>query len=123
MQTWEVFYPDAGATGLLVARGRIDPATVLWLHAAPERIAVKVRDEADRVVAHGNPLQRSGERFPMTRLVIAGTEIRREDRWPTESDLGAIVLLPGGEAGVLRAWWNARDGSEWRWQLELSNRR
>jgi hypothetical protein len=47
----------------------------------------------------------------------------REDRWPTDADLGAIVILPGGEAGVLTAWWNADDGSAWRWSVEFSNRR
>jgi hypothetical protein len=33
------------------------------------------------------------------------------------------VVLPGGEAGVLTAWWNAEDGSAWRWSVEFSNRR
>ena len=44
-------------------------------------------------------------------------------RWPHDGDLGALVLLPGGEAGTLQAWWNAADGSEWRWQVELYNHR
>jgi hypothetical protein len=25
--------------------------------------------------------------------------------------------------GVLTAWWNAEDGSAWRWSVEFSNRR
>ena len=43
----------------------------------------------------------------MTRFAIDGGQLTREDRWPTQDDLGAIVILPGGEAGVLTAWWNA----------------
>jgi hypothetical protein len=31
------------------------------------------------------------------------------------------VILPGGEIGILTAWWNADDGSEWRWSIELRN--
>ena len=121
IHTWDVYYPDAAATGLPFARCRIDPTDVLWLHAAPERLAVTVRDGDDIVVALGEPLQRAGDRYPMTRLSRTGAEIHREDRWPTQADLGAVVLLPGGEAGHLRAWWNAADGSEWRWQVEFYN--
>jgi hypothetical protein len=33
------------------------------------------------------------------------------------------VVLPGGEVGILLAWWNAEDGSEWRWQVEFYNQR
>jgi hypothetical protein len=57
----------------------------------------------------------------MTRLTRRGEQIEREDRWPTEADLGALVILPGGEVGRLTRWWNADDGSEWRWQVEFYN--
>jgi hypothetical protein len=40
---------------------------------------------------------------------------------PDQDDLGRLVILPGGEAGILTAWWHAPDRREWRWQLELSN--
>lgn len=123
MQTWEVWYPEAAATGLLVARGRIDPTDMLWLHAAPPTLAVTVRDADERVMASGEGLARAGERFPMTRLWVEGGTIRREDRWPTDADLGALVLLPGGEVGALTAWWNAADGAEWRWSVEFYNHR
>jgi len=36
---------------------------------------------------------------------------------------GAAIILPGGEVGILRSWWNAADGSEWRWQVEFYNHR
>jgi hypothetical protein len=123
MHTWEIYYPRAAATGLPIARARVDPTTVLWLHAAPDALAVTVREGDDRVLARGEPLERSGERLPMTRLSRLGDQVVREDRWPTDADLGSLVVLPGGEAGTLRSWWNAPDGSEWRWQVEFYNHR
>ncbi len=122
-QTWELWFPGAAATGLEFARGRIDPTDVLWVHAAPSKLAVTVREGDDRVVARGEPLERQGSYLPMTRLTLEGGVVRREDRWPSESDLGALVILPGGEVGVLTAWWNANDGSAWRWSVEFSNQR
>jgi hypothetical protein len=122
-QTWELWYPAAAATGMEFARGRIDPTDVLWVHAAPDTLAVTVREGDDRVIARGEPLKRDGRYLPMTRLTLNGDAITREDRWPTDDDLGALVILPGGEVGVLTAWWNAPDGSAWRWSVEFSNRR
>jgi hypothetical protein len=123
VQTWELWYPAAAATGMEFARGRIDPTSVLWVHAAPERLAVTVREGDDRVIARGEDLRREGQYLPMTRLTLEGDEVRREDRWPAEADLGSLVILPGGEVGVLTAWWNEPDGSAWRWSVEFSNRR
>ncbi|MEZ4553912.1 MAG: hypothetical protein R3B59_08395 [Dehalococcoidia bacterium] len=57
----------------------------------------------------------------MTRLTKQGDAVVREDRWPDDGDLGALVLLPGGEVGTLVEWWNAADGSEWRWRVEFEN--
>lgn len=122
-QTWELWYPAAAATGMEFARGRIDPTEVLWVHAAPERLAVTVREGDERVIARGEPLEREGPYLPMTRLALEGDRVVREDRWPTADDLGSLVILPGGEVGVLTAWWNAADGSAWRWSVEFSNRR
>ncbi len=93
----------------------------MWVHAAPPNLAVTVRDGDERVVARGEPLRREGIRYPMTRLTRHGDRVVREDRWPTAADLGSVVILPGGEAGILLAWWNADDGSEWRWQVEFYN--
>jgi len=122
-ETWELSYPEAASTGLPFARGRMDPTDVLWVHAAPPVLDVVVSDAGDRAVARGDSLARSGERFPMTRLSRAGDRVAREDRWPDQRDLGSRVILPGGEVGTLKAWWNAGDGSEWRWQVEFYNHR
>jgi len=121
METWDLWFPDAGATGLPFARGRLDPTDVLWVHAAPPLLSVTVRDQRGVVVASGDRLQRTGERLPLTCLSRDDVGIRRADRWPTEADLGARVILPGGEVGQLISWWNAEDGSEWRWQVEFYN--
>ncbi|MEK7215248.1 MAG: hypothetical protein AAB289_06610 [Chloroflexota bacterium] len=123
LQTWELWFPKAAATGLLFARGRMDPTAVLWVHAAPATLAVTVRQGEERVVATSDHLTRSGARLPMTRLWLHGDQLHREDRWPTTDDLGSAVILPGGEVGRLTEWWNAADGSEWRWKLEFYNRR
>ncbi len=123
LHTWELWYPGAAATGLPIARARIDPIDVVWAHSMPRTLAVTVRQGEDRVLARGEPLKREGAYLPMTRLIIEGDAVLREDRWPTDADLGTIVILPGGEAGVLTAWWNAPDGSAWRWSVEFSNRR
>jgi hypothetical protein len=123
LHTWEIWYPGAGATGLEIARARIDPVEAVWIHAVPRKVAVTVRLGDDRVVARGEPLAREGDYIPMTRFAIEGDAITREDRWPTDADLGSIVILPGGEAGTLTAWWNAEDGSSWRWSVEFANAR
>jgi hypothetical protein len=123
LETWELWYPDAAASGMPFARARIDPTEVLWVHSAPPRLAVTVRQGDDRALARGEPLERAGEQLPMTRLRKQGERIAREDRWPTEADLGSLVILPGGEVGTLISWWNADDGSEWRWRVEFYNHR
>ena len=122
LQTWDLWYPKAAATGLPFARGRLDPTAVLWVHAAPDVLTVTVYEE-DRVVAQGTDLQRAGAEYPTTRLWLEGDQVRREDRWPTAADLGSLILLPGGEVGTLLGWWHAADGSEWRWQVEFYNHR
>ena len=121
-ETWDLWYPGAAATGLPFARGRLDPNDVLWVHSAPKKVDVTVRRFDGAVRARGE-VTRSGGYLPMTRLWLTEGRVEREDRWPTEDDLGSVVLLPGGEVGTLVEWWNAPDGSEWRWRLEFYNRR
>ncbi|HEV7216359.1 MAG TPA: hypothetical protein VGP33_14675, partial [Chloroflexota bacterium] len=96
LQYWELWYPDAAATGLAFARGRLEPTTVLWVHAAPPTLAVAVSTVADGArVARGDKLVRtSKETLPTTRLALQDGRITREDRWPLAADLGAAIILP-----------------------------
>ena len=57
----------------------------------------------------------------MAILTRRENRVTRQDRWLIKKDIGQCVLLPGGEVGVLIQWWNAEDGSEWRWQVEFYN--
>ena len=122
MQTWDLWYPGAAATGLPFARGSLDPTEVLWVHSAPKKLDVSVRSFDGKAVARGL-VGRDGPYLPMTRLALVDGALQREDRWPTSEDLGALVILPGGEVGTLVEWWNAPDGSEWRWRVEFYNHR
>jgi hypothetical protein len=121
-QVWDLWYPDAAAQGLPFARGRLRATDLLLVHAATEVLDVAVRDDSDTLIASGKGLQRTAE-TPILRLVRRGGAIAREDIWPDAGDLNRPVLLPGGEVGILIAWWNAPDGSEWRWQVEFYNHR
>ena len=123
VETWDLWYPNAAAVGLSFARGRMAPAEVVLVHAAPETLRVEVRDDAGLQIAFGDQLRRDGQYFPMTRLKRTGVQVTREDDWPEEADIGRPVLLPGGEVGILLEWWNADDGSAWRWSVEFSNGR
>ena len=122
-QIWDLWYPEAASTGLSVARGRLDPTGVLWVHAAPPVLTVEVRDGDGARVAYGENLRHEGEQLPTTRLSLQGDSVAREDRWPGAADLGEPIILPGGEVGILKGWWNAPGGSEWRWQVEFYNHR
>jgi hypothetical protein len=123
VEHWDLWFPAAGATGLSFARSKVDGEVAgdrVLVHAAPPKLAVTVRDADGKVVAEGGRLER-GQPGPMSYLVRDGDRIRLEDGWPGPEDLGRLVILPGGEAGILKAWWHADDRSEWRWQVEFSN--
>jgi hypothetical protein len=125
LEHWDLWFPAAGATGISFARSRVEAEAAgerLLVHAAPPQLEVVVRGEDGRVVAEGQDLER-GEPGPMSYLVRQGGRILLEDGWPTQDDLGRLVILPGGEAGILTAWWHADDHSQWRWQVEFSNHR
>jgi len=118
---WEIRNPDGGSTGLEFSRARMEEHDRVLGHALPERVDVDVTDEDGRLVARGRELSHEAV-TPMSRLDLSGDgSIRRENVWPDDSDIGKPVILPGGEVGILTAWWNADDGSEWRWSIELSN--
>ena len=124
-QVWDLWFPAAGSTGLAFARATVDGDAVrgrLLVHAAPPVLQVVVRGEDGAVVARGDGLERGAE-GPMCWLVVDGERVRLEDGWPGPGDLGRLVLLPGGEAGVLTAWEHADDRSWWRWSVEFANSR
>jgi len=123
LEVWDLWFPEAGATGIAFARSRVDGQAAgnrLLVHAAPPTLEVAVRDQEGKLLAHGRDLER-GQPGPMSYLVRQDDTILLEDGWPTQQDLGRLVILPGGEAGILKAWWHADDQSEWRWQVEFYN--
>lgn len=120
--TWTIWFPGAGATGLLVARAQIRRASRVLLHAAPDAIDVEVTNARGRRIGTAKNLLRTRS-SPICMLTRDHSVITREDVWPTPNDVGLPVILPGGEAGVLLAWWNSEDEKEWRWMVELKNRK
>lgn len=122
IQIWDLWYPQAGATGVAFARGRLEATPVLLVHAPPPMLTVEVRNESGERLAYAQDLAQTADR-PIARLTVQEEDITREDLWPAQADIGSYVILPGGEVGKLLAWWNAEDGSEWRWQVEFYNQR
>ncbi len=119
-QIWDLWYPQAASTGVSFARGRLDATNVLLVHAPPPMLTVEVRGEDGKRLAYAQDLARTADR-PMARLTVQEERITRADLWPAPEDIGRLVILPGGEVGRLLSWWNAEDGSEWRWQVEFYN--
>jgi hypothetical protein len=118
---WDLRNPDGGAMGLEFARGRSAPTDVMLVHAVPERVNVEVRNQAGELVAKGRNLTHDAI-APMSKLTLAEGKVTRENVWPEKSDLDKPVLLPGGEVGILKDWWNDDVGQEWRWSVEFANR-
>jgi hypothetical protein len=117
---WDLRSTDGGASGLAFARASLDPSRSILVHAPPSRLDVEVRSNGEHLIAVGHDLRADpGEATPIARLVLDGTRVLRSQIWPTERDLGSVVLLPGGEAGVLRSWETSPDRSAWTWSLEL----
>jgi hypothetical protein len=122
LQIWDLWFPQAGATGVPFARGRLDATNILLVHAPPPVLTVEVRSDRGERLAYAQDLAQTADR-PMARLTVQGDRITREDLWPAQKDMGRLVVLPGGEVGKLLGWWNAEDGNEWRWQVEFYNHR
>lgn len=43
----------------------------------------------------------------------------RENVWPDDTDIGRLVILPGGEIGAVCEWSHDDDHSSWRWKVEF----
>ena len=121
-QIWDLWFPCAAATGLPFARGRLDATDVLLVHAPPYVLDVAVRTDDGQLLFEVKNLARTAD-TPMARLTRRREAIAREDVWPSPTDIGRPVILPGGEVGILIEWWHAADGSAWRWRVEFSNHR
>jgi hypothetical protein len=121
-QIWDLWIPDVAAQGISFARGRLDATEVLIVHAAPEKLTVEVHDDNGTLLAHSADLPRTAN-TPMARLRRQGNQVTREDIWPTEADFGSLVILAGGEVGILQHWENDPQEQEWRWKLEFYNHR
>jgi hypothetical protein len=122
LQIWDLWYPQAGATGISFARGRLEETNLLLVHAPPPMLTVELQSEDGKRLAYAPDLAQTAD-CPIARLTVQGENIVREDLWPAKSDIGTLIILPGGEVGKLIQWWNAEDGSEWRWQVEFYNHR
>jgi len=107
------------STAFLYGRRLYELMTRYWPTADAE-------PDTPEVIADFARVWRDRPKFVFSRTlteVAWNSQLVREDRWPGQADLGAPIMLPGGEVGILTAWWNAEDGSAWRWQVEFSNHR
>lgn len=120
LEYWAVWYPKAGSTGMLAARGALESTERLLYHAAPPVLTVEVYNGKGDRIAYGQDLEKTDD-SPMCLLERDGDGVKRTDIWPTEAHHELPVLLPGGEVGVLKSWWHAEDKKEWRWNIELYN--
>jgi hypothetical protein len=121
-QIWDLWIPDVAAQGVAFARSRLNPAQVLLVHAAPEKLTVEVYDDNRIILAQGTDLIRTAN-TPMARLQLEVKQVTRQDIWPTEAEIGLPVILAGGEVGILQRWWNDVEEQQWRWSVEFYNHR
>jgi hypothetical protein len=119
--TWAIRTRDGGMNGLEFTKATTAGVfTRVLVHAAPALLSLNVVDDNDHVVARGHA-DRQGDYSPMTQLELAGGSVLRSEIWPTGEHLGMLVLIAGGETGVLQRWEHADDHSWWRWTVEFSN--
>ena len=83
LQTWELWYPGGGATGLPFARGRLDPTDLLWVHSAPKKLEVTVRTFDERLVARGSTTLTMREFFALQTTRRSCKPLISLRRWPT----------------------------------------
>lgn len=71
LQLWDLWYPQAGATGTSFARGRLDPTNILIVHAPPPSLTVEIRSDNGRRLAYSQDLPQTADR-PMAFLTRRG---------------------------------------------------
>jgi hypothetical protein len=119
--TWNIRSRDGAMNGLEFSRATTaGEFRRVLVHAAPAQISVEVVDDDGRRIVQAD-VDRVGDYSPMTLLDLADGEVHRSDVWPGEEHYGLLVLLSGGEVGVLQRWEHADDHSWWRWSVEFSN--
>jgi hypothetical protein len=119
--TWNIRSRDGAMNGLEFSRATTaGEFRRVLVHAAPAQISVEVVDDDGRRIVQAD-VDRVGDYSPMTLLDLADGEVHRSEVWPGEEHYGLLVLLSGGEVGVLQRWEHADDHSWWRWSVEFSN--
>lgn len=118
---WSIRSRDGAMNGLEFTRATTAGGFQrVLVHAAPAQMAVEVATEDGEIVARGDA-DREGDYSPMTLIEINDGHFERNEIWPTDAHHGLLVLLCGGEVGVLQAWQHADDHSWWRWSVKFSN--
>ena len=123
LEFWEVWDPRAAATGVLIARGHMDPTDSIILHSAPDVATVEISDSDGARLAYGADLAADPAVADVPAAARRCSRSRAKTSGRQENDSGAVVMLPGGEVGILKRWWNAEDRMEWRWEVEFYNSR
>ena len=57
LESWDLWFPDAGATGIAFSRSRLEGQAAgnrLLVHAAPPTLEVAVRDQDGKLLAFYN---------------------------------------------------------------------
>ena len=119
--TWIVRAPG-GADGVVFARGRSAPLDRILVHAPPPTIDVEVFEDGERLVATGSDLRADDDAGPIQSVTVDDARVTRSSVDPVD-EVGAIVLLGGGEIGTLTAWEWSEDRSRWRWSVRFDGGR
>ncbi len=70
LQIWDLWFPQAGATGIPFGRGRLEATKVLLVHAPPPMLTVEVRNDQGQRLAYAQDLAQTADR-PIARLMIS----------------------------------------------------
>jgi hypothetical protein len=119
--SWSLRNPDGGMNGLEFAAATTasDQRRVL-VHSSPSELEVEVTTGDGDQIVQGR-VEHQGDESPMSVLDFTDGELSLKGEWLTDEHLGLVVILPGGEAGILKSWEHADDRSWWKWTVEFSN--